>query len=232
MITINKHLKYVSILLLFIMIINLISGCENQSGYKTFSFKKNDIRFIIGGVILEHPLFCFDYPQDFNFLDMNGLQDFKYNPGDTQVDFSRHGSSNEKYLDESNISIEVFKPGYSGFPGVIDAKTGIEYTINGMNARNVENSFRLLEHNSKEVAGIFAEFIDYLVFQNVGELNLDHETRMVIFDYKGFIWEISIYSPIEQAQKEGHYFDHLLQTFKFLAQYPEGLNNVPESTNN
>jgi hypothetical protein len=228
MVVIHKYFKYYfAVLVLFAMIALTIIGCKNISDYDAFSFKKDDIRFIMGGVMLEHPLFTFEYPANFILEDLNKMHDLKYDIRTTEVGFSRHGTDNSKYLDESVINIQVFKPEYVGLPGVIDAKTGIEYTINALNK---SGNFKIMERGQKVVAGLSGEYIDFISYSNIGNLRTDREIRTVYFDYKYFIWWVEMMSPLEVAQKERPYFEHLLQTFKFLAPYPEGLNNVPVSS--
>lgn len=195
----------------------MTTGCSNSAhncSYKEFAFHKDDVRFRLGGVILEHPLFTFEYPQCFNLIDLNVLPDIVYDARVTEVRFTRQGTGELKLLPVfSSIDVKVYKP---GLYGDTDARTAIEKELSYY--ENDEN-FKVLERKSISVAGLSAEYVSFstsMPYSNPSIPTHNRLVRLVAFDYAGFVWKIELACFEEEIQETQAYFDHLLDTFRIL----------------
>jgi hypothetical protein len=218
MVDAGRNLKRWYYILNAIMVAVLMTmGCSNSArncSYKEFAFQKDDVRFRLGGVILEHPLFTFEYPQCFNLIDPNTMPDIEYDTRVTEVEFTRQGTGELKRIPvKSSISVRVYKP---GLYGDTDAKTAIENELSGYEA---DENFKGLERDSISVAGLSAEYVRFSIsrlFRDRGSPTHNRLVRLVAFDYAGFVWKIQLVCFEEEIQETQAYFDHLLDTFRIL----------------
>jgi hypothetical protein len=219
--------------LCLVTIILLLSlSCSNQngasdSGYKTFAFQKDDIRFKQDGIysrgeiLFDQPLFTFEYPGSFEVA--NETKPRK----DTNVVIIRQREPvpGAKYMDESVINVHIFKPG-SFYPGVIDSETRIDSILKDLAKNPNIDNYKIIERKSITVSGIPAEYFSYTIDSSFNGKRMESSDRSIvwmIFNYKDFVWEISLASPPDQIQENGTYFAHLIETFRFLPPYPDGL---------
>jgi hypothetical protein len=192
-------------------------GCSNSArncNYKEFALHKDDVRFRLCGVIIEHPIFTFEYPQCFNLIDLNGLPDIVYDARVTEVSFTRRGTGELKLLPViSSISVKVYKP---GLYGDTDARTAIEKELSYYEA---DENFKVLERGSINVIGLSAEYVSFStsrLFRDRSFPTHNRLVRLVSFDYAGFVWKIELVCFEEEIQETQAYFDHLLETFRVL----------------
>lgn len=205
------------LLLIPLLAVLMTIGCSNSArncSYKEFALHKDDVRFRLGGVILEHPLFTFEYPQCFDLIDLNVLPDIVYDTRVTEVRFTRQGTGELKLLPvKSSIDVKVYKP---GLYGDTDARAAIEKALSYY--KDDEN-FKVLERKSISIAGLSTEYVSFSIsrlFRDSSLYTHNRLVRLVTFDYRGFVWKIELVCFEEEIQETQAYFDHLIDTFKIF----------------
>jgi hypothetical protein len=216
---INRYLLYLVLALLALILATtgFAVSCENgcKSGYKAFAFGEDDVRFTIGGVILEHPLFTFEYPCSFGLVDINRFPDFVYSSDVTAVDFTRYEEGNT--FPEETIELRVHKP---GIWGDTDAKTSVDNVIASDSGNPDYQNFQILERTVVNVDDIPAEYVTYSYHrpakEGFGFSTQERVIRFVAFDYEGFLWKLKMNCFVESAEETEPYFDHLIETFDII----------------
>ena len=208
--------------LIILLSINLAISCNNNNcDYKLFAFKEDDIRIrVIGGVILEHPLFTFEYPRCFELIDLNRMPDIAhYRSYVTDVTFLRRVE--DKLFFEEFISVVVHRPGVWGDT---DAKTYINNVINMYSSPPDYENFQLIQKTSINIDGLPAEYISFSYHTPTSEGTsyppYDRVVRLVSFDYDGFLWKLRFDCYTESAEETELYFNHLIETFEFIEKEP------------
>jgi hypothetical protein len=200
-------------LILSITISIIISWCPSCSeatttsiGYKNYEMKSDDIRL----TLFNHPLFSFEYPEDFQLVKIN-LPYEGISANYSYVKF--RGSSRGSPV----LRIAVQKPGFDGYSNASE-KFEDQVTKATINTDNITIKKSL-------VYGITADYLEYFQItkeqEQIGEtLYLERymSYRAVVFNYSDLIWEISmyLYYYIYEPPEVREYFDHVIETFKFL----------------
>ena len=190
------------------------SGCI-FSEYKTYTLKKDDVRFRLGGTVLEHPRFTFEYPNKFQLLDLNKAWDIEYQTRITLIEFHRQEPGETI---GSEIDVAVFKPELelddfisTAFLNAVLTTTSTNYTISNL---------EILVEKTVTVSGIPA---DYYICKLGREIQNGNEKApssyiflLTYFEYADLRWEILLRSYEEYTKEMTTYFDHIIETFKIL----------------
>ena len=191
-----------------------LSACttDDFSKYTRFLFKEDDIRFTRGGVDIGYPLFTFEYPQPLRYL----LPNPELLPAEGVIVSFAHDRSN------SDIYIEAMKPNPRA--NILNADSIIENTFTIQ--RQPGDKFEVMDRSVINIGGQEAEFLTYSYDMNTETLK-EVILRVVAFDYQGYVWKIQLFCKQEHYETMAPGFQHLLDTFEFLAPYPEGLKQPP-----
>jgi hypothetical protein len=213
---------------IFIALQILLIGCAPASTtntYNTFYFKANNLRFKYGGISLEHPLFTFEYPSIFEPTGVETLNDFPPEPPTfvrwiTDVTFQRE--THNIFYDSLGVDVYAF-----GALEYANSEDFINKYLSKMKREDPDN-FKIIENISSTFQDIPATYLTYSYqTDNLSTKYYSFSSRydrMVVFDYKGVFWKIYAFGDQNNSEEMNTYFQHLLDTFKFLPPYPEGLN--------
>jgi hypothetical protein len=214
--------RYYFLILFLLTIAMLIVSCNSnheKTGYAVFKFKEDDIRFKLkNDIIYEHPLFTFEYPRSFGFLDMNGL-DFGFSPGITEVEFNREGKGELEYLFSSNITVQVCKEGF--YEGETDPDSSVALKVN---EHITDANFKVLQEGLQTISGNDAKYVYFLCYHS-GDISWsnplhDRIDRFSCFELNGFLWKIEMLTFQEEDAEVAPYYQHLLDTFTITYNKP------------
>jgi hypothetical protein len=206
------------VLLTIISMMLLLSflGCEKQftnnpgNKYKQFVLAADDIRFRIGTI--KHSRYSFEYPTIFNLVDLNKIPDVVMSGQYTEVSFTHK----EAGYPESVIYVDVMLPDYNNAVSASNLANDI--------TNFAENEGYGLTSKPLSVSNINALYLKYYwhaTTTTYGVANyIAHEesNRIVVFDYRGFIWRIGLnwnFNGDEPTEIEQD-FQHIIDTFKIL----------------
>jgi hypothetical protein len=200
------------------LLASVLGGCG--SGYKTFAFKDNDWRFDVPAaattlytpVILEHPLFTFEYPSSFSSRVTRGGPMVK-DPLITSVRFIR----NEKgMVSREEIYVEVKQLNRTEYQEDTVAEEVVDNVIARDSASSNHDDLRILDRRTVTVNGIPAVSVAYTyLWSSEGDMVV----MFAAFYHAGFIWQISQECYAENAEEAAVFFNHLLDTFQLLEPY-------------
>lgn len=206
--SINRKTILILLAALFTAALLFSAGCDKTVTYKTFILKDYDKRLLI----LDHPLYSFEYPSLFKFSDVTRPltdKNFAVIPVDT-TEVSSHYETNTCV---SQLGVYVEKP-YRFFPSAAEKFSAF---IGAANSSGDNITIKKIT-----VSGIPADYIEYFrkskISTSDGVKDARKSTRCVIFEYVDLIWTISIdWNSVEPEPPEIRtYFDHVIETFKIL----------------
>ena len=180
-----------------------------EISYKTYEMKPDDTRLIY----LNHPLFSFEYPEEFELIDLNHMPDHPRVYDISDVDFL----IKQYPLPEISLQIRIIKPGFAG-----------NYDMNTLSEEwfsTAESYGATITAGRKTVSGIEAYYIETSGTREEDKFGAimiyperQESFRGVFFYYQDLIWSISLTWPYsESAPHEiGEYFDHIIETFRIV----------------
>ena len=179
--------------------------------YKKYEMNPDDTRLIY----LNHPLFSFEYPEEFNLIDLNHMPDHPRVYDISNIDFLIH--QYPRPLPEIDLGIRIIEPGFAGYN---DIDSVFEEWISTANSNGAvittgEKTVSCLEAYYIETSGIMPDHIiaGHLIYPEHQQL-----FRGVVFDYQDLIWSISLTWPYSESTPHeiDAYFDRILETFEIL----------------
>jgi len=193
-----------------------ITSCT-FSEYSMYTLNKDDIRFDMGGVILEHPLFTFEYPKCFGLVDINKFPDIVYNTNVTHIQFHRDLEGIAGPYE--SINIWIHKPGTWLWEDA-NAKEAIDNKIVSDRNNPYHQDFQIHERETLNIAEIPAEYVMYSYYrpekEGRGYSPYSRTVRFVAFDYNNLIWKFQMDCFVESTEETEPYFQHIIVTFQFL----------------
>ena len=172
-----------------------------ESQYSYFEMQPDDIRFRW----INHPLFAFEYPSIFRLHDINKTPGDVFNYNRSEFDFIVESADSPfRY-----IWVIVYEPSRNDFvsyedvlklyasesPVFVDSAIRKEVNVSGVQAVYLESPQKPIQSGKQETS------------------------RIVLFDYAGFIWEIQMrtFSPYPEPLDVQEAFDRIISTFQIFS---------------
>jgi len=171
----------------------IISGCSCFSGYKRAVVNEIDISF------------SFDYPSSYK---ESGRTSDSFL---TEIVLERYTPDRNIHKIDGQASVTIWKS--LDYP---NATAYLEFCLKTLQSQWGE--FKLHERSTINVGGIDGEIIIYSGYFLTNVFTFDHiKCQEVFFDYKGMIWNITLFSDADAQKDESESdFEHLIKSFKFL----------------
>lgn len=175
------------------------ASTNNSLEYKMYEIKTNYYSL----TWCNHPLFSFEYPSAFNYVDL-ALSDVQiFNS--SSVEFS----CNQVEVPYKTLTISIMKP----IPGSYNNATDIVNKLVTDSSLSGDN----ISIKKVSVSGITADYLESYQ-KPIEKYTRQDIYREVFFDYVGLIWSIvmTTYSTYPESQGVQESFNHILKTFEIL----------------
>jgi hypothetical protein len=212
-------MKLIAFLLVLVILVVSYVGCNTTSSttqlvttpisYITYEMKPDDSRL----KYLQHPLFSFQYPEDFVLVDLNIMPEHPRFYGESDIDFLIKRLN----LPEVTIAVSMTEPGVKRYQ---DAKTMFNSWIS-----EAQSNGDIKESGRKTVSHIKSYYFarwgyreDYIIAGHLVYPASNRSFRAVVFDYNQLTWSISLlwdYFDSEPPEAQ-EYFNHIIETFEIL----------------